>query len=1100
MVFVIGAAVVAVAASTVAWIYDAKTEEEKRKHLELKEKRYQYKAKYENLSNKHNQEIERLKIDAFTSVKEDYIKHINFFKKEKKPIKLDLRNIERAIKEELSNDGISPFVKKSLLIENNRVKDALKRIEAYWGYLDWFENKLAEIEKYKKYSEIFEIQPSELLPKDFLYIGKLAKIRQNELNVWNTYGQNLELNSQKIGEDEYSKEQELNNLQFYIDNNIEAVPVFIDYSNKSNTYYKASIAKAELWLSIMTGSKLEVNPTEDERKNSKRLKVDYKGVKCFIDRENKKYPLKNYRKTFNIEVQVIENDYLMNRVLLTEKDVNINEESNEEVIVLFNPENFEKSTLDKLEYYLDNFTLSVASIDVQNNAVTFIISNFSINCRINTKDGVLELSNINKEAVSSTKSFEPPFTFAFTPFHVYSKELQEGKEPLLNFIEFANTQSQYIMYSKENSGSDYEFFRKWNKALDFQISSNSFEETSYRFDSVTADNNGLIFHIYNEDVLNKLSKLSNANKIEVSIECKKSDKHPYELLNLGQIDDIIDNKIIIKLSHPSYYDYIFNLRNEFIIKVPTYPTALLKQRNAINDFGINKIVNSELKTQLISPSIVKSKKDSSWVNVMENGIEWQNSLLTLNQKETIKKALLEKNLSLIQGPPGTGKTTIIKEITYQYLKHKPSNKILIVSQQNVAVDNALSRIYQENINWFDDGKFSFVRIAPNEDKVSEELKGFTIENWFSDYKDQIQKKYSKILYENPSFKEYCDDWWNLISKENLREVDNEIIEILINSHNIIGATCVGLANRSIGLDLIEFDIAIIDEAGRATPPELLIPILRAKKVILIGDHYQLPPTYDRKLIDAINNDNEESLKGIDKDFLKKSFFENLFEQLPNSNKSMLTEQFRMPNEVGLLISKLFYDKNLKNGLNKSSREFYNSKTPIAWVDVKGKQEKKKGGTSSFNLKEIDEIYLIVKEIDKQLRKRKLVKNIAIITPYSEQKNKIRKRLKNLELTNICNIKTDTVDSFQGEEAQIVIYSTVRTYGNLSFLIDRKRLNVAISRTQENLVFVGDKMFLKKARVNGNRNLFSEIISIIDNNNVLKTEGKISNKSVIKQCQ
>ena len=1094
MVFVIGAAVIAVAASTAAWIYDAKTEEEKRKHSDLRKKREGYHKRFEDLANEHNLNTETLIIEAFKGLKQDYLKHIDFFKKEKNTIKSDLKNIDRAIREELSNDGISPYVKKSLLFEKNRVEDALKRLEAYWLYLDWFEKKLDEIEKYKKYAEIFDFQPSELLPKDFLYVGKLAKIKQHELDKWNRYGQNLELSAQKITEDTYSKEQELNNLQFYIKNKIEDIPIFIDYSNNSNKFHKASIAKAELWQSIMTGSQLEVNPIEDEHQNSKRLKIDYKGVKCFLERENKKYPLKNYRKSFNIEVKVTENDYLMNKVWLTEKEDVIEEQANDEVNILFDPKNIEDAMLSKLEYYLDNFALMVSAIDLENNTVTFNISDFSLVCEINTNIGVLELINIDGGAISSTKSFEPPFYFTFIPSRIYTQELQDTKRSLLSFIEFANNQAQYILHTNENNGSDYDFFRKWNKALDFQITANSYEETVYKFDSISTDSSGLIFHITNEDVLAKISNLSNDNKIEVSIECKQTDDKPYKLLNLGRIDDILDNKIIIRLSHPSYLDYNFNLRNEFIIKIPTYPSALLKQRSALNDFGINKIVNSELKTQLISPSIVKTKIDSSWVGVIEKGIEWQNLKLTQNQKDTIRKVLLEKNISLIQGPPGTGKTTIIKEIAYQQLKHKPSEKILIVSQQNVAVDNALSRIYTENIDWFEEGKFSFVRIAPNESKVSTELRKFTIENWFTEYKTKTQKSYSKSLYEKPELASYCNDWWNLIDKESIRDVDNEIIEILINSHNIIGATCVGLANRSIGLDLIEFDIAIIDEAGRATPPELLIPILRAKKVILIGDHYQLPPTHDRKLIEAINNDNEESLKSIDKDFLEKSFFENLFEQLPNSNKSMLTEQFRMPNEVGTLISKLFYEKKLKNGLDKSPIDFYNKVAPINWIDIKGKQEKNKGSTSSFNLKEVDKVYDLIKDIDDKLKKRKLIKNIAIITPYSEQKKKIRNKLNKLQLTNISNLKIDTIDAFQGEEAQIVIYSTVRTYGNLSFLIDRKRLNVAISRTQENLFFVGDKKFLKKAKVKGRRNLFSEIINLIDKkNNSMTMDDAESNK-------
>ena len=118
-------------------------------------------------------------------------------------------------------------------------------------------------------------------------------------------------------------------------------------------------------------------------------------------------------------------------------------------------------------------------------------------------------------------------------------------------------------------------------------------------------------------------------------------------------------------------------------------------------------------------------------------------------------------------------------------------------------------------------------------------------------------------------------------------------------------------------------------------------------------------------------------------------------------------------------------------------------------------------------------------MNETLNKKNLYKSIGIITPYSVQKRRIRNKVKCLELTNISNIKTDTVDSFQGEEADIIIYSTVKTYGNISFLIDKKRLNVAISRTKENLFFVGKKNFFYNAKTKKDEvNLFKEIIDLI----------------------
>jgi len=250
--------------------------------------------------------------------------------------------------------------------------------------------------------------------------------------------------------------------------------------------------------------------------------------------------------------------------------------------------------------------------------------------------------------------------------------------------------------------------------------------------------------------------------------------------------------------------------------------------------------------------------------------------------------------------------------------------VLIVSQQNVAVDNVLDGIDRENKEWFERDGLSIVRVAPNEDKIQyENIKEYTVQKWFEKYKETVKEKFIELEQNNDNdkgllkrfnfsseFKEkkelnkklydFSKEWMNLIYKPDFRDIDNEIKELLISKHQILGATCVGLANKSLGLDLIEFDIVIIDESGRATAPELLIPILRAKKVILIGDHNQLPPTIDRKLLQKLESDSEEDLSFEDLEILKKSFFEELFEKVSNSNKAMLNEQFRMPEQIGNL--------------------------------------------------------------------------------------------------------------------------------------------------------------------------------------------------------
>lgn len=360
------------------------------------------------------------------------------------------------------------------------------------------------------------------------------------------------------------------------------------------------------------------------------------------------------------------------------------------------------------------------------------------------------------------------------------------------------------------------------------------------------------------------------------------------------------------------------------------------------------MVNPELKRMLISPQLIKKTVDKYEEEAFDRAIRWQNPNLNENQKETIKRALLEKNLFLIQGPPGTGKTTVIKEIVYQYLKDNPQRKCLIVSQQNTAVDNALSRIYRDNkAEWFDSGSRSIVRVAVDMGKVDDEIQPFTIDNWLQNYKERLLENYQRLLLNDSRLGKFMKEWYQMVDKDTISEIDREVADVLLSSHQIVGATCVGFANKKLGIDRTVFDLVIIDKAARATLPELLIPILRGKKVIIIGDHYQLPPAISKSIIDDIESFDREILE-----LLEKSFFEKLFESTPDTNKAILLDQFRMPKEVGNMISKLFYNGKLRNGIEKTTEGFISPST-INWIDVKGRN--KIEGTSRYNQEEALEI-------------------------------------------------------------------------------------------------------------------------------------------------
>ncbi|MCQ2643603.1 hypothetical protein JT099_04535, partial [Helicobacter pylori] len=186
----------------------------------------------------------------------------------------------------------------------------------------------------------------------------------------------------------------------------------------------------------------------------------------------------------------------------------------------------------------------------------------------------------------------------------------------------------------------------------------------------------------------------------------------------------------------------------------------------------------------------------------------------------------------------------------------------------------------------------------------------------------------------------------------------------LSQHQVLGATCVGLAVKHLGIELMEFDVTIIDETGRATAPEILIPALRTKKLILIGDHNQLPPSIDRHLLEQLESDDLQNLDAIDRQLLEESFFENLYKHIPESNKAMLNEQFRMPAPIGSLVSQLFYKEKLKNGAIKNTSQFYDPKNIIRWINVEGEHQLEK--TSSYNKDQVQKIIELLEQIDRAL--------------------------------------------------------------------------------------------------------------------------------------
>lgn len=305
--------------------------------------------------------------------------------------------------------------------------------------------------------------------------------------------------------------------------------------------------------------------------------------------------------------------------------------------------------------------------------------------------------------------------------------------------------------------------------------------------------------------------------------------------------------------------------------------------------------------------------------------------------------------------------------------------------------------------------------------------------------------------------------------EAINSTDDLWFKEIAMKHHVVAVTCNKLGDY---IYYPEFDWVIVDEAAKVHPLDLLIPMNLGKKVLLVGDQDQLPPNLEQGFVEQQENLIEdvpfESIDGkfktLEDSDLKKLPFPYLYNNLPKSKKGFLSEQYRMCPVIGGLVSNAFYDGRVVNGERSERKvipEFYDGK-PLLWLSTSRLknhlEECKVGSTSYYNTSEVD----IICESIKKIRKSDVGKNMSIIviTGYSSQLKEIKNRLRDMKEKSI---KVGTVDAFQGQEADIVFMSMVRSNNErkLGFLKEKTRMNVAFSRARDLLVVVGDSDFFFK---------------------------------------
>ena len=520
-----------------------------------------------------------------------------------------------------------------------------------------------------------------------------------------------------------------------------------------------------------------------------------------------------------------------------------------------------------------------------------------------------------------------------------------------------------------------------------------------------------------------------------------------------------------------------------------------------------------------------------------------NKSLDENQQEAVRKALsLESDceILLIQGPPGTGKTTTITEIVKQYQKLHKHYKILITSQSNQAVDNVLEKIATSEKNPKGDDKL--FRIGNEENITSEIAKSYTPQKVIDKIlKENLERiKNNPIKDSNPNiqeelkslqedFKKRLQTLSSVIEeksqskKGDKKSKEQEVYELFTKDIRLFFGTLLGISSWKSFRD-VEFDVAIVDEAGRATPSELLVPCIKARRIILVGDHRQLAPVVDDDVVMQLGKGSKHGKKkhlsaeelekfNATKKDVTTSLFERLFGRIEGAIeqgnahqydylynfKHMLTYNYRAHKSICDLYSKAFYEGKLQTKEEISAQKMHNVKVKVfeanaVWFDTSKRSDKEdtQKGTGKINHCNASVILNTLKVLKEKILESQSISDIGIITPYKAQAALLNSKLKNLidEYKN-SNIRIDigTVDSFQGSDRDMIIYDCVRSSkvkntkeaqqqrkgSKIDFIADEKRLNVSLSRAKKLLLIVGDKDYLKMASVSEGENPFTQII-------------------------
>lgn len=417
--------------------------------------------------------------------------------------------------------------------------------------------------------------------------------------------------------------------------------------------------------------------------------------------------------------------------------------------------------------------------------------------------------------------------------------------------------------------------------------------------------------------------------------------------------------------------------------------------------------------------------------------------LNATQEEAVNKVLHAKDVAIVHGPPGTGKTTTLVEAVYETLHRE--NQVLVCAQSNMAVDWISEKLVDRGV--------SVLRIG-NPSRVNDKMLSFTYERRFESHPDYPQlwsiRKAIRELYARSrkgAEREAVRQKINSL-KDRATELEIRINESLFSEARVIACTLVGSANRLLTGQ--KFGTLFIDEAAQALEAACWIPIRKADRVILAGDHCQLPPTVKAP----------EALRAG----LGHTLMQTIVKNKPDT-VSLLKLQYRMNDEIMRFSSEWFYGGMLQSAPEVKYRSILDFDTPIEWINTEGLDCNEEFIGENYGRINKSEAELSIEQlkgyITKIGRERFLDERIDVgmISPYKAQVQYLRRLVRNDAFFKPYRqaITINTVDGFQGQERDVILISLVRANeeGQIGFLNDLRRMNVAITRARMKLIILGD---------------------------------------------